>query len=111
MWVGTRFVAANESAAPNRHKEGLTAAAATDTVRTLIYSGRPVRTLMTDYVRSWEDHRQVRDGRRASFAHSVLVDGVLLLGEHIHIVWIILRRRVCAVRTHLYIHEEISIDR
>ena len=73
MWVGTRFVAANESAAPNRHKEGLTAAAATDTVRTLIYSGRPVRTLMTDYVRSWEDHRQVRDGRRASFAHSVLV--------------------------------------
>ena len=62
VWVGTRFVAAKESAAPKRHKEGLTAAAATDTVRTLIYSGRPVRTLLTDYVRSWEDHRQVSEG-------------------------------------------------
>lgn len=58
VWVGTRFVASEEAAAPERHKQGVVSAAATDTVRTLIYSGRPVRTLMTDYVRDWEENRQ-----------------------------------------------------
>eukprot|EP00658_Telonema_sp_P-2_P032652 TRINITY_DN24125_c0_g1_i2.p1 TRINITY_DN24125_c0_g1~~TRINITY_DN24125_c0_g1_i2.p1 ORF type:complete len:372 (+),score=109.87 TRINITY_DN24125_c0_g1_i2:147-1262(+) len=58
VWVGTRFVAAAEAAAPDRHKKGVVQAAATDTVRTLIYSGRPVRTLMTPYVRGWEENRQ-----------------------------------------------------
>ena len=57
VWVGTRFVAAEEAAAPTRHKEGVVNACATDTVRTLIYSGRPVRTLMTEYVREWEEDR------------------------------------------------------
>ena len=35
------------------------AAAPDDTVRTLIFSGRPVRTLKTDYVRDWEENRQM----------------------------------------------------
>ena len=51
-------MAAEEAAAPERHKQGVVNASATDTVRTLIYSGRPVRTLMTDYVRDWEENRQ-----------------------------------------------------
>jgi len=58
VWVGTRFIASPEAAAPDRHKDGVLGAQATDTVRTLIYSGRPVRTLMTPYVRSWEEGRQ-----------------------------------------------------
>ena len=58
VWVGTRFIASPEAAAPDRHKNGVLGAQATDTVRTLIYSGRPVRTLMTPYVRSWEEGRQ-----------------------------------------------------
>merc|ERR1712159_693826 len=58
VWVGTRFVAAEEAAAPPRHKEGVVSASSTDTVRTLIYSGRPVRTLLTPYVKSWEENRQ-----------------------------------------------------
>ena len=58
VWVGTRFIASPEAAAPDRHKTGLLEAQATDTVRTLIYSGRPVRTLMTPYVREWEENRQ-----------------------------------------------------
>ena len=58
VWVGTRFIASPEAAAPDRHKNGVLEAQATDTVRTLIYSGRPVRTLMTPYVRKWEEERQ-----------------------------------------------------
>lgn len=57
VWVGTRFIASPEAAAPERHKKGLLTAEATDTVRTLIYSGRPVRTLMTPYVKKWEEER------------------------------------------------------
>jgi len=58
VWVGTRFVAAEEAAASARYQKGLVEAAATDTVRTLVFSGRPVRTLMTKYVRGWEETRQ-----------------------------------------------------
>ena len=47
---GARFITTPERGT-DRHKQGLLGAQATDTVRTLIYSGRPVRTLMTDYVR------------------------------------------------------------
>jgi NAD(P)H-dependent flavin oxidoreductase YrpB (nitropropane dioxygenase family) len=54
VWVGTRFVAAAEAACPDRHKNGVVNAGPTDTTRTLIYSGRPLRTLVTDYVANWE---------------------------------------------------------
>merc|ERR1712232_548230 len=54
VWVGTRFVAATEAAAPPRHQKGLVEAGLTDTTRALFYSGRPLRTLVTDYVADWE---------------------------------------------------------
>ncbi|KAJ1552327.1 hypothetical protein HK405_011754 [Cladochytrium tenue] len=57
VWVGTRFVAAKEAGAPDRHKEGVVKAGYHDTIRTLIYSGRPLRTLLTDYVKDWEENR------------------------------------------------------
>ena len=57
VWVGTRFVAAAEASAPARHKDALVGAGPTDTARTLIYSGRPLRTLVTPYVRDWHEHR------------------------------------------------------
>ncbi|KAI8840239.1 putative 2-nitropropane dioxygenase [Chytridium lagenaria] len=44
VWVGTRFVAAKEAGCAGYH----------DTLRTLIYSGRPLRVLKTPYVNSWE---------------------------------------------------------
>lgn len=40
VWVGTRFIAAKESAAPDRHKDAVVKASPLDTGRTLIYSGR-----------------------------------------------------------------------
>lgn len=58
MWVGTRFIASKESAAPQRHIDAVLKAKPTDTMRTLIYSGRPLRTKKTDYVLDWELNRK-----------------------------------------------------
>ncbi|KZP23662.1 2-nitropropane dioxygenase [Athelia psychrophila] len=58
VWVGTRFVAAEEAGAPPKHKELVLSAGYDDTVRTLIYSGRPMSVRKTEYVASWEDKRK-----------------------------------------------------
>eukprot|EP01060_Flectonema_neradi_P019954 TRINITY_DN27465_c0_g1_i1.p1 TRINITY_DN27465_c0_g1~~TRINITY_DN27465_c0_g1_i1.p1 ORF type:complete len:351 (+),score=78.54 TRINITY_DN27465_c0_g1_i1:59-1111(+) len=58
VWVGTRFVASNEASAKKGHRESLVKAESRDTVRTLIYSGRPVRTYITPYVKNWEENRK-----------------------------------------------------
>jgi len=57
-WVGTRFVCAKEANAPPRHQKAIIAAGYHDTIRTLIYSGRPLRVLKNDYIMKWENDRQ-----------------------------------------------------
>ncbi|KEF53672.1 oxidoreductase [Exophiala aquamarina CBS 119918] len=54
VWVGTRFVAAEESGASRLHKEAVVSADFLDTQRTLVVSGRPLRMKLNDYVRKWE---------------------------------------------------------
>lgn len=54
VWVGTRFVAAEESGASRLHKESVVSAGFEDTIRTLVVSGRPLRIRMNEYVRDWE---------------------------------------------------------
>mmetsp|Transcript_23581 Transcript_23581/g.35602 ORF Transcript_23581/g.35602 Transcript_23581/m.35602 type:complete len:352 (-) Transcript_23581:409-1464(-) len=54
VWVGTRFICAEESHAPPSHKEKVLAASASDTIRTLVVSGRPLRLLPNEWVKSWE---------------------------------------------------------
>eukprot|EP00026_Physarum_polycephalum_P011086 Phypoly_transcript_11282.p1 GENE.Phypoly_transcript_11282~~Phypoly_transcript_11282.p1 ORF type:complete len:359 (+),score=78.03 Phypoly_transcript_11282:59-1135(+) len=58
VWVGTRFVCAKEAGAPPMHQQAIIKADYTDTVRTLIFSGRPMRVLRTEYVNKWETDRQ-----------------------------------------------------
>lgn len=58
VWVGTRFICATESAAPSRHRDAVIKATALDTIRTLVVSGRPLRTFYSDYVKSWEVDRK-----------------------------------------------------
>ncbi|KAG9043116.1 hypothetical protein FS837_009975 [Tulasnella sp. UAMH 9824] len=58
VWVGTRFVASVEAAAPKLHKEAVLTATLDDDIRTLIYSGRPMRVRKTPYVMEWEERRQ-----------------------------------------------------
>ena len=57
VWVGTRFVAAKEAGAPPRHQKAVTTAGFHDTVRTIIYTGRPMRIRKNDYAMDWEDNR------------------------------------------------------
>ena len=54
VWVGTRFVTAEESGASRMHKEAVVSADFNDTTRTLVVSGRPLRMKLNDYVRNWE---------------------------------------------------------
>lgn len=57
VWVGTRFVASNEAGAPKRHKKALVSASVHDTIRTLIYTGRPLRCVKTPFIMDWENNR------------------------------------------------------
>jgi NAD(P)H-dependent flavin oxidoreductase YrpB (nitropropane dioxygenase family) len=57
VWVGTRFVACVEAGAPPLHKEGIVKAGYHDTVRTIVYTGRPMRILKTNYIMDWENNR------------------------------------------------------
>ena len=57
VWVGTRFVAAEEAGCSQMHKESVVSAAFEDTLRTLVVSGRPLRVRMNDYIKSWEVDR------------------------------------------------------
>lgn len=54
VWVGTRFVTAEESGASRLHKEAVVSARYGDTKRTLVISGRPLRMLPNEYVKEWE---------------------------------------------------------
>jgi len=58
VWVGTRFVASEEAGAPKRHKQGVVTAGYHDTVRTVIYTGRPMRVKKSPFIMDWEDNKQ-----------------------------------------------------
>merc|ERR1712146_49763 len=58
MGVGSRFVASLEAGAPKRHKEAVVKAGYHDTVRTIIFTGRPLRVIKSPYIMDWEDNRQ-----------------------------------------------------
>ena len=58
VWVGTRFVASVEAGASPAHKKAVTTADHGDAIRTLIYTGRPLRVRRTPYVEDWEKNRQ-----------------------------------------------------
>ncbi|KAJ4294850.1 hypothetical protein N0V88_005087 [Collariella sp. IMI 366227] len=50
VWVGTRFVLCEEAGAPEAHKEAVRTASFDDTVRTLIFTGRPLRVRKNPYI-------------------------------------------------------------
>jgi NAD(P)H-dependent flavin oxidoreductase YrpB (nitropropane dioxygenase family) len=58
VWVGTRFVASEEAGATKAHKQALISATHGDVVRTVIYTGRPLRVRRTPYIDDWEKNRQ-----------------------------------------------------
>ncbi|KDN44890.1 NPD-domain-containing protein [Tilletiaria anomala UBC 951] len=55
VWVGTRFVASTESGAPRGHKQAVLTSTHETDIRTIIFSGRPLRMRNTPYIQAWED--------------------------------------------------------
>ncbi|KAK9481147.1 2-nitropropane dioxygenase [Lipomyces japonicus] len=58
VWVGTRFICAEEAGAPKIHQDLVKSARFDDTVRTIIYTGRPLRIRRQAYVEDWEQNRR-----------------------------------------------------
>ena len=60
VWVGTRFVASVESSAPTAHKQAVLDSKIDDTMKTLVYTGRPLRIAKNDYATDWETGRKAK---------------------------------------------------
>jgi NAD(P)H-dependent flavin oxidoreductase YrpB (nitropropane dioxygenase family) len=58
VWVGTRFVLTHEAGAPQEHKDAVRTSGFDDNVRTLIFTGRPLRVRNNPYIQNWEENRQ-----------------------------------------------------
>jgi len=58
VWVGTRFIASEEAGAGPMHKKRVVEASYEDTIRTIQYSGRPMRVFRTPYNVEMEEERQ-----------------------------------------------------
>ena len=58
VWVGTRFVLSEEAGAPKAHQEAVRSSGFDDNVRTIIFTGRPLRVRQNPYIQNWEENRQ-----------------------------------------------------
>jgi len=58
VWVGTVFICANEAGAPKAHQEAVMTASFDDTIKTLIFTGRPLRVRKNPYIMDWEDNKK-----------------------------------------------------
>ncbi|OBT53239.1 hypothetical protein VE04_06885 [Pseudogymnoascus sp. 24MN13] len=58
VWIGTRFVTATESSAPVESKRVIVDAGFDSTIRSYIWTGRPLRAAATSYIRKWEHDRK-----------------------------------------------------
>jgi len=58
VWVGTRFVGARESGASKAAKKSLLQAGFDSTIRTTVFTGRPLRAHTNPYLENWERNRQ-----------------------------------------------------
>ena len=57
VWVGTRFILTNEAGAPKAHQEAVRTAGHDDNIRTIIFTGRPLRVRTNKYIKDWEENR------------------------------------------------------
>jgi NAD(P)H-dependent flavin oxidoreductase YrpB (nitropropane dioxygenase family) len=57
VWVGTRFILTDEAGAPKAHQEAVRTAGHDDNIRTIIFTGRPLRVRNNAYITNWEQNR------------------------------------------------------
>lgn len=58
VWVGTRFILCEEAGAPKAHQEAVRTSGFDDNIRTIIFTGRPLRVRNNPYIDNWETNRQ-----------------------------------------------------
>jgi len=58
VWMGTRFLATPECATSDAHRQNVLKSESIDTLRTVIYTGRPCRMMKNDYNKEWESDPQ-----------------------------------------------------
>jgi len=58
VWIGTRFILSEEAGAPKAHQEAVRSSGFDDNVRTIIFTGRPLRVRRNEYISNWEENRQ-----------------------------------------------------
>jgi len=58
VWVGTRFLCAAEAGSPKEHVKAVLSATVHDTIRTIVYTGRPMRIRKNEYTEEWETKRK-----------------------------------------------------
>ena len=58
VWMGTRFVTANESGASKVAKQAIIDGDFEATIKSTIWTGRPLRAIKSPYVENWEKNRQ-----------------------------------------------------
>jgi NAD(P)H-dependent flavin oxidoreductase YrpB (nitropropane dioxygenase family) len=57
VWVGTRFILTEEAGAPKAHQDAVQTAGFDDNIRTIIFTGRPMRVRVNPYIADWENNR------------------------------------------------------
>jgi len=57
VWVGTRFVCSTEAGTSKDHQDSVLSATVHDSMRTLVYTGRPMRIRANPYAKLWEKSR------------------------------------------------------
>lgn len=58
VWVGTRFLLAEESGASVAHQRAIQSAKFEDIIKSTIFTGRPMHVKASEYVREWEGKRR-----------------------------------------------------
>ncbi|KAL4860731.1 2-nitropropane dioxygenase [Aspergillus spectabilis] len=58
VWMGTRFILSEESGSSARHQEAVRTAEHGQIIRSTIFSGRPINSRETPYLRRWEGERR-----------------------------------------------------
>lgn len=55
VWIGTRFILTEEAGAPKAHQEAVRTSGFDDNIRTIIFTGRPLRVRNNAYIQNWEE--------------------------------------------------------
>jgi NAD(P)H-dependent flavin oxidoreductase YrpB (nitropropane dioxygenase family) len=58
VWIGTRFVTAKESSASDFAKKSIIESGFDSSIKSLVWTGRPLRALSNPYIADWEQNRQ-----------------------------------------------------